>query len=60
MFMLAESYFYDDRYIKARDAYDELVKEHPNTRYMDTVIDREWTIARYWEDLRSQANPIGR
>jgi outer membrane protein assembly factor BamD (BamD/ComL family) len=49
MFMLAESYFFDDRYIKARDAYDELVKEHPNTRYLDTVIDREWKIAQYWE-----------
>ena len=31
--MLAESYFFDDRYIKARDAYDGLVKEYPNTRY---------------------------
>jgi TolA-binding protein len=49
MFMLAECYFFDDRYIKARDAYDALVKEHPNTRYLDTVIDREWAIARYWE-----------
>jgi TolA-binding protein len=49
MFMLAESYFFDDRYIKARDSYDALVKEHPNTRYLDTVIDREWSIARYWE-----------
>jgi TolA-binding protein len=50
MFMLAESYFFDDRYIKARDAYDALVKEHPNTRYLDTVIDREWSIAQYWEN----------
>jgi TolA-binding protein len=49
MFMLAESCFFDNRYIKARDAYDALVKEHPNTRYLDTVIDREWSIARYWE-----------
>lgn len=49
MFMLAESYFFADRYIKARDAYDALVKEHPNTRYLDTVINREWEIARYWE-----------
>jgi len=49
MFMLAESYFFDDRYIKARDAYDGLVKEHPNTRYLDAVIDREWKIAQYWE-----------
>ncbi len=49
MFMLAESYFFDDRYIKARDSYDALVKEFTNTRYLDTVIDREWKIARWWE-----------
>ncbi len=49
MFMLAESYFFDDRYINARDAYDALVKEYTNTRYLDQVIDREWKIARYWE-----------
>ncbi|MEX0611712.1 MAG: outer membrane protein assembly factor BamD [Pirellulales bacterium] len=49
MFMLAESYFFADRYIKARDSYDALVKKHSNTRYLDTVIDREWKIARYWE-----------
>jgi outer membrane protein assembly factor BamD (BamD/ComL family) len=49
MFMVAESYYYGDRYIQARDAYDALVKEHTNTRYMDKVIDHEWAIARYWE-----------
>src|SRR5882757_5187577 len=49
MFMLAESYFYGDQYIKARDAYDGLVKEHTNTRYMDKVIEHEWAIAQYWE-----------
>ena len=49
MFMLAECYFFDDRYVKARDSYDALVKEYTNTRYLDTVIDREWKIARYWE-----------
>lgn len=56
MFMVAESYFFDDRYIKARDSYDALVKEYANTRYLDQVIDREWKIARYWE-LRDEKNP---
>jgi TolA-binding protein len=56
MFMLAESYLFDDRLIKARDSYDALVKEHTNTRYLDTVIDREWKIARYFED-HAKANP---
>ncbi len=49
MFMLAESYFFDDRYVKARDAYDALVAKYSNTRYLDTLIEREWNIARYWE-----------
>lgn len=56
MFMVAESYFFDDRYIKARDAYDALVKEFANTKYLDTVIDREWKIAQYWEK-RDEQNP---
>jgi TolA-binding protein len=49
MFMLAECYFFDDRYIKARDAYDALVTKYSNTRYLDSLIEREWNIARYWE-----------
>jgi outer membrane protein assembly factor BamD (BamD/ComL family) len=49
MFMVAESYYYNDQYIKARDAFDGLVKEHTNTRYMDKVIEHEWAIAQYWE-----------
>ena len=56
MFMLAESYFFGDHYIKARDAYDNLVKEHANTRYLDMVVDREWKIARFWEE-KDKANP---
>lgn len=49
MFMLAESYYFDDRYIKARDSYDALVAKYPNTRYLDALVEREWNIARYWE-----------
>jgi outer membrane protein assembly factor BamD (BamD/ComL family) len=49
MFMLAESYFFDDRYIKARDSYNALVAKYPSTHHMDVLIEREWKIARYWE-----------
>lgn len=49
MFMLAESYYFDDKYVKARDAYDALAAKYPSTRHMDKLIDREWSIARYWE-----------
>ena len=47
--MLAQSYFFDKRYIKARDSYDALVKSYSNTRYLDTIIKHEWLIAQYWE-----------
>lgn len=49
MFRLAESYFFDARYIKARDAYNAVADKYPNTPHMDTLIQREWSIARYWE-----------
>jgi outer membrane protein assembly factor BamD (BamD/ComL family) len=49
MFKLADSYFFDDRYIQARDAYDALVSKYPNTRHLDLLVRREWEIARYWE-----------
>lgn len=55
MFMLAESYFFEDRYIKARDAYNALVAKYPSTHYMDTLIDREWKIARYWEQYEEHS-----
>jgi outer membrane protein assembly factor BamD (BamD/ComL family) len=53
MFMLAESYFFGDRYIKARDAYDALITKFPNTRYRDALIEREWNIARYWDQYEA-------
>jgi outer membrane protein assembly factor BamD (BamD/ComL family) len=55
MYMLAESYFFDDRYIKARDAYNALADKYPNTSHMDTLVEREWKIARYWEQFETYA-----
>jgi outer membrane protein assembly factor BamD (BamD/ComL family) len=53
MFMLAESYYFNDRCIKARDAYNDLADKYPSTRYLDKLVEREWEIARY---LESYAN----
>ena len=53
LFMLAESYYFDDRCIPARDAYNELADKYPSTRYLDRLVAREWEIARY---LESYAN----
>ena len=48
-FLIAESNFHSDYYAAARDAYDVLVSEYPTTRRIDTVVDRQWRIAQYWE-----------
>ena len=49
MFMTAESYYFDNRCIPARDAYDALAQKYPSTRYLDKLIAREWAIAQYLE-----------
>jgi TolA-binding protein len=49
MFMLAESLYFDDRCIPARDAYNALADKYPSTRYLDKLVEREWAIARYLE-----------
>jgi len=50
-FLLGESYFFTDHYPKAFDTYADLLKKHDNTRYLDTVMKREFAIGRYWEQL---------
>lgn len=55
MFMRAESFYFDDRCIKARDAYNALADKFPSTRYLDKLVDRQWKIAQYlekYEDYR--------
>jgi outer membrane protein assembly factor BamD (BamD/ComL family) len=48
-FYVAECYFFTDQYPKAHDAYGDLIKKHDNSRYLDTVMQREFAIGRYWE-----------
>lgn len=56
-FLLGECYFWQDKYVAARDAYDKLVSEQPNTRDLDTLIERQWEIARYWESHHFDYKP---
>jgi TolA-binding protein len=49
LFMLGECYYFDDRCIPARDAYNMLADKFPSTRYLDKLVEREWAIARYLE-----------
>jgi outer membrane protein assembly factor BamD (BamD/ComL family) len=59
-FLLGESYFFSDQYSKAHDVYGELLKKHNNTRYLDTVMAREFAVGRYWEQMygKSPSWPI--
>ena len=49
LFLLAESYFFTDKYPRAEDTYARLLKKYDNTRYLDTVVARLFAIGRYWE-----------
>jgi outer membrane protein assembly factor BamD (BamD/ComL family) len=49
LYMLAESYFFDDRYPKASDTYAALIKKYENTSYLINIVPRQFAIARYWD-----------
>lgn len=58
-FMAAESYFFADNYHQAGLAYEKLVKEFPNNRYMDQVDQRRFLMARFWVDInRNEPEPF--
>ncbi|MGC4002089.1 MAG: hypothetical protein QM811_02640 [Pirellulales bacterium] len=48
--MQAESYFFGDQYTKAEDTYQMVVEKYSNTRYLDTISKRLFSIAKYWQD----------
>lgn len=50
LFMIAECYFFQDRYSQAVDAYQRLLKKYNNTRHMDRVSNRLYATATYWRD----------
>lgn len=56
MFMLAECHFFADEYPDASKVYAKLVKKYQNTRHMDTVNKRRFSLARYWVQ-HQEANP---
>jgi outer membrane protein assembly factor BamD (BamD/ComL family) len=56
LFMSGESHFFADNYPQANMAFERLIKAFPNNRYMDTVDQRRYSIARYWLELNRE-NP---
>lgn len=53
LFYLAESYYFLDRYAKANETYDQLLKKYEFTRYLDTAVRRQFAIGRYWEQVEA-------
>jgi outer membrane protein assembly factor BamD (BamD/ComL family) len=49
-FLLAESYYEQQKYKYAYDAYELLIKEYPGTEYVDKLVKREFVIAQKWLD----------
>jgi outer membrane protein assembly factor BamD (BamD/ComL family) len=49
LYLIAESYFFSDRYPAAHDAYGMLLKKYENSRHLVDVIPRQFAIARYWD-----------
>ncbi len=56
LFMAGESWFFADRYPAAFTAYERLLKAFDYTRHLDTVVSRQFSIGRYWEQL-NKADP---
>jgi outer membrane protein assembly factor BamD (BamD/ComL family) len=48
LFLAGESLFFADYYAKANTQYEALLKKFPNSRYLDVVEARRFSIAQYW------------
>lgn len=57
LFYCGECWFFSDSYPKANKAYEKLLKKHPNTRHLDTVEQRRFSIAKYWLDTFNDDKP---
>jgi len=54
MFMTGEGYFFADRYPKANDAWERLLKKYPNSKHLDAIESRRFAIAQFWLELHDK------
>ena len=54
LFLAAESLFFSDQYPKASELYAELLKKYPNSKHLDVVESRRFSIAKYWLDVEDE------
>jgi len=55
LFMVAETYFLEDKYPKAFTAYEELLNKYKRSRHLDTAVKRQFAIGEYWERRHQKA-----
>ena len=55
LYHAGECYFFADQYPQANLYYEKLIKAFPNNRYLDTVEQRRFLIAKYWLALDEQS-----
>ncbi len=53
-FRAGEAAFFADRYVKANDYFEQLLKKYPNSRYLDLIGARRFLIAQYWLKLNEE------
>ncbi|MBW3597398.1 MAG: outer membrane protein assembly factor BamD [Planctomycetes bacterium] len=56
MFRMGECFYFADHYVEANEAFEKLVSQYKNSRYLDAIDVRRFTLAQYWLEWE-RANP---
>ena len=56
LFMVAETYFFEDDYPEAFEAYESLLANYKRSRHMNVAVARQFAIGQYWQS-RQQKDP---
>jgi len=54
LFMMGEGYFFADRYPKANDAWERLLKKYPNSKHLDAIEARRFAVAQFWLEMHDK------
>jgi outer membrane protein assembly factor BamD (BamD/ComL family) len=54
LFLSGEAYFFADYYYKANGLYEQLLKKYTNSKHLDVVESRRFSIAQFWLDLNDR------
>lgn len=57
LYYAGEAYYFADYYAKSNHAFELLLKHHPNSRYLDPIEQRRFSIAQYWLDVYKEKRP---